>query len=168
MPLPVCLNLIQIYLDILILTKYHNIRNSGVLFQDLYPIPDQTEFKFLYRIFILDQIRHDKLFMETPVEKILPSSLALLIVDRVFPESYYVTTNFPDREEAGTPNILGSITLGTAIDVLDKIGMENVLKDDMELTHYCMNEMLKIPEVVIYGCTDSCPREATISFNIKN
>nr|ADI18025.1 hypothetical protein [uncultured delta proteobacterium HF0200_19J16] len=44
------------------MTKYHKNRNSGVLSQDLNPIPDQTEFKFLYSIFIQDQIRHDKIF----------------------------------------------------------------------------------------------------------
>ena len=62
MPLPVWLTLIQIYLDILILTKYHKIQNSGVQSQNLYPIPDQNEFKFLYSNFIPDQIRHNKFF----------------------------------------------------------------------------------------------------------
>ena len=62
MPLPVWLTLIQIYLDILILTKNHKIWNSGVLSQNLYLIPDQTEFKFLYSIFIPVQIQHDKFF----------------------------------------------------------------------------------------------------------
>jgi len=62
MPLPVWLTLIQIHLDILILTKYHKIQNSGVLSQNLYPLPDQTEFKLFHSIFIPDQIRHDKFF----------------------------------------------------------------------------------------------------------
>ena len=62
MPLTVCLTLIQIYLDILIPTKYNKILNSGVLSQNLYPIPDQTEFKFLYSIFIPDQILYEKIF----------------------------------------------------------------------------------------------------------
>ena len=33
------------------------------------------------------------------------------MVDRVFSDNYFVSQNFPDREEAGTPNILGAITL---------------------------------------------------------
>ena len=44
--------------------------------------------------------------------------------------------------------------------------MEKVLNEDTYLTNYCMEEMLKIPQVVIYGCTDT-PRAGTISFNIK-
>jgi selenocysteine lyase/cysteine desulfurase len=101
------------------------------------------------------------------ISKIEPEEVGGGMVDRVFPERYYVKNEFPDREEAGTPNILGAITLGAAIHVLDQIGMENVLNDDTQLTHYCMDEMLSIPKVVIYGCTDACPRAGTISFNIK-
>ena len=47
--------------------------------------------------------------------KIEPEEVGGGMVDRVFPERYYVTNKFPDREEAGTPNILGAITLGTSI-----------------------------------------------------
>ena len=91
------------------------------------------------------------------------------MVDRVFPENYYVTQKFPDREEAGTPNILGAITLGASIHVLDRIGMDLVIKEDMDITNYCLKQMLERDEVVIYGetCTDSCPRAGTISFNVK-
>ena len=100
------------------------------------------------------------------ISKIEPEEVGGGMVDRVFPERYYIKNEFPDREEAGTPNILGAITLGTAIHVLDQVGMENVLKEDTRLTHDCMEDMLSIPEVVIYGCTDT-PRAGTISFNIK-
>ena len=91
------------------------------------------------------------------------------MVDRVLPENYFVTQKFPDREEAGTPNILGAINLGAAIHILDQIGMDFVLKEDMELTNYCLKQMLEREDVVIYGetCTETCPRAGTISFNIK-
>lgn len=92
------------------------------------------------------------------------------MVDRVYPEDYFISEKFPDREEAGTPNILGSVVLGAAVEVLDRVGMDVVLKDDMELTNKALNEMLKLDEVVIYGETDtcSCPRAGTISFNLKH
>ena len=92
------------------------------------------------------------------------------MVDRVFPENYFVTKTFPDREEAGTPNILGAITLGSAIHILDQIGMDTVLHEDMKLTNFGLNEMLKLDEIVIYGenCTITCPRAGSISFNIKS
>jgi cysteine desulfurase/selenocysteine lyase len=92
------------------------------------------------------------------------------MVDRVFPDNYYTTKKFPDREEAGTPNILGAITLGAAIHVLDSIGMDTVLHEDMELTNYAINKMLNMEDVIIYGetSTEKCPRAGTISFNIKS
>ena len=92
------------------------------------------------------------------------------MVDRVFPDNYFVTQTFPDREEAGTPNILGAITLGAAIHILDQVGMDTVLNEDMELTNYALDQMLKIDDIVIYGesCTTKCPRAGTISFNIKS
>ena len=103
------------------------------------------------------------------ISRVEPDEVGGGMVDRVLPEKYYIKNEFPDREEAGTPNILGAITLGTAIHVLNKIGMNNVLQEDSELTHYCLEEMLKIPEMVIYGetCMETCPRAGTISFNIK-
>ena len=58
------------------------------------------------------------------------------MVDKVFPDNYFVSKVFPDREEAGTPNILGAITLGAAIHVLDSIGMDIILKEDTELIQY--------------------------------
>ncbi len=91
------------------------------------------------------------------------------MVDRVFPDEYFVTEHFPDREEAGTPNIVGAVLLGSAIDVLDRIGMDVVLEEDKELTNSALSEMLRLKDVVIYGDTDTgtCPRAGTISFNIK-
>ena len=91
------------------------------------------------------------------------------MVDKVFPDNYFVSKNFPDREEAGTPNILGAITLGSAIHVLDSIGMDMILKKDLELTNYAIEEMKKYQDIFIYGNTDSddYQRAGTISFNIE-
>ena len=91
------------------------------------------------------------------------------MVDRVYPDSYFITDKFPDREEAGTPNILGAITLGSAIEILDSIGMDIILKEDMDLTNYALNKMIKIDDLVVYGDSnqDTCPRAGTISFNLK-
>ena len=90
------------------------------------------------------------------------------MVDRVFPDNYFVSQNFPDREEAGTPNILGAITLGASIHVLHSIGMELILEEDLALTNYTIHQMKKYKDIYIYGDTDlnKCTRTGTISFNI--
>jgi len=91
------------------------------------------------------------------------------MVDKVFPDNYFVSKNFPDREEAGTPNILGAITLGSAIHVLDSIGMDIILKKDLEITNYAIENMKKYEDIFIYGETKDqkdYQRAGTISFNI--
>ena len=102
------------------------------------------------------------------MESVEPEDVGGGMVDKVFPDNYFVSKEFPDREEAGTPNILGAITLGAAIHVLDSIGMDNILKEDEELIQYTMDKMDSISDIYIYGDTDivKCPRAGTISFNI--
>ena len=103
------------------------------------------------------------------MEAIEPEEVGGGMVDKVFPDNYFVSKKFPDREEAGTPNILGAITLGSAVHVLDSIGMDVILDKDISLVNYTMDKMLKVDDVYIYGDTDTakCPRAGTISFNIK-
>jgi cysteine desulfurase / selenocysteine lyase len=104
------------------------------------------------------------------LQGIEPEEVGGGMVDRVFEDHYVVKPTFPDREEAGTPNILGAVILGAAIEVLDRIGMKNVLEEDMALTQVALDKLLTFDDVVIYGETDTktCPRAGTISFNIKN
>ena len=51
------------------------------------------------------------------MESVEPEDVGGGMVDKVFPDNYFVSKNFPDREEAGTPNILGAITLGVMVQV---------------------------------------------------
>ncbi len=90
------------------------------------------------------------------------------MVDQVFVERYTISPQFPDREEAGTPNIPGAIGLAAAIEVLDTIGMQKIFEDEDELIRYALKKILAIPEIAVYGETDCarCPRAASISFNI--
>jgi cysteine desulfurase/selenocysteine lyase len=91
------------------------------------------------------------------------------MVDQVHVSRYTISDKFPDREEAGTPNIPGAIGLAAAIDVLDKIGMEFIYKDETELIADALNQIKQVENVIIYGETNCslCPRAASISFNIR-
>ena len=92
------------------------------------------------------------------------------MVDRVFLDRYIVSEEFPAREEAGTPNIAGAIGIAAVIEVLDNIGMDLIFEEESELIHYTLNQLKDIPDIQIYGVTDTtiCERSACISFNIKN
>ena len=98
-----------------------------------------------------------------------PEELGGGMVDDVFVDKYIIKDNFPDREEAGTPNIPGAIALAAAIEVMDKIGMDTIYSEEDELVKNTMERMKTIQDIAIYGETDSniCSRAGSISFNIK-
>ena len=55
-----------------------------------------------------------------------PAEVGGGMVKEVSVDRYTVADHFPDREEAGTPNVSGAIGLAAALYTLKKIGMENV------------------------------------------
>ncbi len=69
----------------------------------------------------------------------------------------------PWKFEAGTPGIAGAVGLGTAIDYLQSLGMENVLKHEQELIKYAYDKMKTDKHIVIYGPEK---RVGVISFNL--
>jgi len=72
--------------------------------------------------------------------------------------------NLPYKFEAGTPNIEGAIGLGTAVDYLNKIGMEEIRKHEIELLSYALGKLKD--EVTIYGPLDARKRTGLIAFNV--
>ncbi len=60
-------------------------------------------------------------------------------------------THLPDKEEAGTPNLIGAVALAAAIQMLDKIGMDNVAKHEMELTKYAYDKMNNLNGIEFLG-----------------
>ena len=74
----------------------------------------------------------------------------------------------PHREEAGTPNVIGVITLKTAIETLNQIGMTPLCQHEKNLWDYTMKKLAGIPCLDIYCDTDATkPRIGIIPFNIK-
>lgn len=81
---------------------------------------------------------------------------------------HYVFVEGKERFEGGTPNISGGIGLGYAVDYLEKIGMEQVRKHEMELTGYFIEKLRKIEGVRIHGPGDVTKRTGVVAFAIKN
>jgi len=77
--------------------------------------------------------------------------------------------DIPGRFEAGTPNIADAIGLGSAIDYLTKIGMENVRKHGIELLTYAFDKLSLNPKIEIYGPKrgEIEGRTGVISFNVQ-
>ncbi len=69
----------------------------------------------------------------------------------------------PWKFEAGTPNVTGVVGLGSAVDYLNGLGMENVWKHEQELSKYAYDKMKKDDLITIYGPEN---RAGVISFNL--
>ncbi len=98
-----------------------------------------------------------------------PAEVGGGMVDRVALEDYQVCETLPDREEAGTPNIVGAIRLAAAIEVLDRIGMDAISAHEARLTQKLIGSLQAIAEVRLYGDTDlrRVPRTPTVVLNVE-
>lgn len=60
----------------------------------------------------------------------------------------------PDRNEAGTPNILGMLALARTVQVLEAVGMDKVEAHERHLTSVLLEKLSHIPQVKILGSRD--------------
>lgn len=76
----------------------------------------------------------------------------------------------PDRDEAGSPNVVGAVALAAAIKVINKIGMNVIAEHEAELTAYTLDALSSIDGLQLYGDTNpanAANRLGVIPFNIK-
>lgn len=72
------------------------------------------------------------------------------MIDKVtFEETTY--EKLPHKFEAGTPPIAAGIGLGSAVDYLSEIGMENIAEREQELLKYATKRLLEIDGLQIIG-----------------
>ncbi len=72
--------------------------------------------------------------------------------------------DLPYKFEAGTPNIAGGIALGTAVDYLNKTGMDFIVQHDREMLEYVEEKLAAVPGLRIIG--RSKEKSAVFSFLI--
>ena len=70
----------------------------------------------------------------------------------------------PFKFEAGTPDYVATHGLAKAIDYIDSIGFEAIQQHEQELTHYCMEQLMTIDGMKIYGLLPL--KDAVVSFNV--
>jgi selenocysteine lyase/cysteine desulfurase len=102
-------------------------------------------------------------------EGLEPQEVGGGMVDDVYLNRYELTDKFPDREEAGTPNISGAIGLAASLYALDKVGMDLIAQDERELIEYAIDRLHEVPGIIIYGEPDwsQCERAGAVSFNLR-
>jgi selenocysteine lyase/cysteine desulfurase len=60
----------------------------------------------------------------------------------------------PDREEAGSPNVVGAVAMAAAAKLLMNVGMKKIASHERELIVYALEQLKEVPGIRIYGETD--------------
>ena len=108
------------------------------------------------------------------LEKLPPYQGGGEMIDKV---TWEKTTfeRLPFKFEAGTPDFVATHGLATAIDYILSIGFDAIQQHEQELTRYCMQQLLTIPDIHIYGpqlkvqsskFKVQSSRDAVVSFNL--
>lgn len=90
-------------------------------------------------------------------------------VDIVSLENAY-WTDLPDREEAGTPDIVGVVALARAIRAFEELGWEKILRHETELTAAALARLSSIPGLIVYGDANpgnAASRLGVVPFNVR-
>lgn len=80
-------------------------------------------------------------------------------------DGYMELREVPTKFEAGTQNIAGVIGMGLAIDYLEKIGLQKIIKHEHELKEYLIKRLKEFDNIILYN-------EETVgsivAFNVKD
>ncbi|MBS1250077.1 MAG: Cysteine desulfurase SufS [Chloroflexi bacterium] len=60
----------------------------------------------------------------------------------------------PERDEAGSPNVIGAVALAAAMKTLGEVGMDAVAAHETALTAYALERLVGVEGLEVYGDTD--------------
>ncbi len=83
-------------------------------------------------------------------------------------EAYWA--DLPEKEEAGTPDIVGVVALAKMIETYNKIGWDEIIRHEADLTAYALERFANMDTIEVYGDTNpatAADRLGVISFNVK-
>ncbi len=63
-------------------------------------------------------------------------------------------TSAPEKDEAGSPNVIGAVALAASMKFLSKVGMDTIAAHEAELTSYALTRLQNVPGVTLYGSKD--------------
>jgi len=72
----------------------------------------------------------------------------------------------PHKFEAGTPNYIGAIGLGVALDYLENIGLDNIMNHERKLLNYGTERLAELKELKLYGTAEK--KTCIFSFLLNN
>jgi selenocysteine lyase/cysteine desulfurase len=75
----------------------------------------------------------------------------------------------PDREEAGSPNVVGAVAMAVAARALMEVGMDAIAAHEEHLVAYTLEQLRHVPGIHVYGETDPAragEKVGVIPFNL--
>jgi selenocysteine lyase/cysteine desulfurase len=79
-----------------------------------------------------------------------------------------IWTDPPDREEAGSPNVIGAVALGAAISELQSFGWDAIVAHERELAVRLRSGLAEAPGVRLLGPALDVPTLAVATFEIED
>jgi len=85
----------------------------------------------------------------------------------IYDDSNLAFKELPDKFQTGFRNYVGIVGLESSVRYLLKFGMNNIHKKNQYLSNLFREELLKIPNIILYGPENPNDRTSIVSFNIK-
>jgi selenocysteine lyase/cysteine desulfurase len=76
-------------------------------------------------------------------------------------------TAVPDREEAGTPCVIGAVALASALDEICRLGWPAMVQHERALTDLALRGLQDIPGIELYGQSGSGDRIGVLALNVE-
>lgn len=100
------------------------------------------------------------------LEKYLPLDFGSGIT-KFIDNSQIIYSDPPKKYETGYPDVLGIITMSTALQFLMKVGLDNIAIYERRLYKYLLRRMQEVPGITIYDDNSPFVGIPYISFNLK-
>jgi cysteine desulfurase / selenocysteine lyase len=73
----------------------------------------------------------------------------------------------PHKFEAGTPNIAGAVGMAAAVEYLEGVGPEAILRHEQELVAHALEGFAGVEGIRLFGPPDPAERAGVVSFTLK-
>lgn len=80
-------------------------------------------------------------------------------------DGYMELREVPTKFESGTQNIAGVIGMGAAIDYINNIGIQNIIKQEHQLKEYLIKRLKELDNIILYNENTI---GSIVTFNIKD
>ena len=79
-----------------------------------------------------------------------------------------VWTEPPEREEAGSPNVVGAVALAAAVDELEAVGWDGIVAHDQEMGRLLRGAIESVPGATVLGPRRDVPTLPVVTFTVED